>query len=88
MGKEEGIKMRMNAPFQWFTLESRWVEDTSRLDASFYSQDVMKARILIEHLRKGGIEIRKIGDQSISKKFSGQEDSRENMYPKRKESHF
>jgi len=69
MGKGEGIKMRMNAPFQWFTLESRWVEDTSRLDASFYSQDVMKARILIEHLRKGGIEIRKIGDQSISKKI-------------------
>ena len=63
--------MRINTPFQWVTLESQWVheDNTSRLDASFYSQDVIEARILIEHLRKEDIEIREIGDELISKEI-------------------
>ncbi len=69
MAKEEGIKMStMTVPFHWATIGSKWLldDDNNRLDASFYSQDIVEGRILIEKLRQQGIKISKLGDSNIS----------------------
>jgi len=61
----------VDAPLQWVTLESRWIyeDNTSRLDASFYSQDIMKARRLIEALKKRGVRVENLGSKSFSKEI-------------------
>lgn len=60
-----------SVPFQWTTLEDRWIhkEETSRLDASFFSQDAIEARILMKKLKKKGIKIGELGDSSLSAKI-------------------
>lgn len=55
--------------FEHFALESCWVAEngSSRLDASFYSQDISEAQVLVANLRKNGIEVKQIGDKEITK---------------------
>jgi type I restriction enzyme S subunit len=57
-----------NMPFYWNAIKSEWVfSDTStRLDASFYSRDVGKARILLDKIKKKGIKITTISDFSFT----------------------
>ena len=52
-------------PFHYFDLETHWViGQEKRLNARFYNKDVIAANVLIERLRKGGIEIKSVEDFS------------------------
>jgi len=52
-------------PFHYFNLETHWViEQEKRLDARFYDEDVIAARVLIEKMKKSNIEILTIKDFS------------------------
>lgn len=54
--------------FQVFDVESRWIFDGEiRLDASFYAEDAIASKILIEKLEESGITIETI--ESMSKIF-------------------
>jgi len=57
-------------PFQWNTVRSsKTYEEDKRLDASFYSYDIVKARILIEELKRVGIGVKRLGDDFLSAKI-------------------
>jgi type I restriction enzyme S subunit len=71
MDKEERNSMRVDEiPFQWNTVRSsKTYEEDKRLDASFYSYDIVKARILIEELKRVGIGVKRLGDDFLSAKI-------------------
>jgi type I restriction enzyme S subunit len=71
MDKEERNSMRVDEiPFQWNTVRSSKIyEEDKRLDASFYSYDIVKARILIEELKRVGIGVKRLGDDFLSAKI-------------------
>jgi type I restriction enzyme S subunit len=71
MDKDERNSMRVDEiPFQWNTVRSsKTYEEDKRLDASFYSYDIVKARILIEELKRVGIRVKRLGDDFLSAKI-------------------
>jgi type I restriction enzyme S subunit len=71
MDKDERNSMRVDEiPFQWNTVRSsKTYEEDKRLDASFYSYDIVKARILIEELKRVGIGVKRLGDDFLSAKI-------------------
>lgn len=67
MDKRErnNIMLEKNPAFQFFSIETNWIDDKEkRLDASYYAKDVIASKILIEKLEKKGIPIGKINDFS------------------------
>jgi len=72
MGEKEGIKMvnMEGTPFHVITVENSWIlrDESMRLDALFYSQDIVESKILIEKLRQEGIRIERLGADNLTKK--------------------
>lgn len=58
-------------PFQWITLGYHWIkeEGSSRLEASFYSKDIIEARNLIKKLREKKVDVKLLQDSSLSKEI-------------------
>ncbi len=54
---------------KWVSVPSSFIfrEDEFRLDAEFYSKERLKAQVLIEELKKQGIGILNVGDNSVVK---------------------
>ena len=54
---------------KWVSVPSSFIfrEDELRLDAEFYSKERLKAQVLIEELKKQGIGILNVGDNSVVK---------------------
>jgi len=47
-----------DSAFQVFKLESSWIfKESKRLDASFYAEDVIAARVLLDNIQKHGFKI-------------------------------
>lgn len=66
MGQKKGNGMiPADAAFPVFNVESRWVfSKERRLDASFYTKDIMTAQILMKKLEEKGVEIKRVEDLS------------------------
>ncbi|MFH1934303.1 MAG: restriction endonuclease subunit S [Pseudomonadota bacterium] len=56
----------IEVPFHYFELETRWVHDQEqRLDARFYDEDAIAARVIIEKLEKKNVDIKSVDDFAV-----------------------
>jgi len=61
----------MNVPFYWTAIKAEWIfsDISRRLDASFYSKDIVEARILLDKMKKNGIPIITLNDPTLTSKI-------------------
>ncbi|MGB9622202.1 MAG: hypothetical protein ACPL07_00005, partial [Candidatus Bathyarchaeia archaeon] len=62
----------MTTPFNWNAIKSEWIfsETSQRLDAAFYSKDIIEARIVLNKIRKRSIfKVTTLNDPSFVSKI-------------------